>query len=123
MTAEERLRVGALDQHVDREDDVFGVEGFAVAPGDALTQVDRQLGEVFTILVAGGQPGDLLFSLGGEGREEVEGFPQRGAADLVRGASGVGVAQAGVFELAGLAAEHVDNGVCGRHQRRLRHGV
>ncbi len=77
-------------QHVEGEDHVIGVEGLAVAPFDTFTNVDRQFGEVIVVLIAGGQPGNLLI---GEGRVEVERLPQRGAADLMGGAGGIGIAQ------------------------------
>ena len=54
------VQVRVALEHVEGEDDVLGRERHAIAPLDAVAQLDRELGVVGVVLVALGQPGDEL---------------------------------------------------------------
>src|SRR5581483_9640901 len=57
------IQARILFQHIVGKDHVIRRKGLSIAPGNAVAELDRQSGVIRIVLVARGEPGDILASL------------------------------------------------------------
>ena len=92
-----------LSQFVKGKGDILGAKRLPIAPGNALTGDNGQLGAVFVVTIALCQPHDFFV---GKGAVEGQRFVHNVGAGLVIGADGIGIPQLIIDVLPFAATQH-----------------